>query len=192
MANPNTAHEPSMEEILASIRQIISQDGEGPAPTRFEARKPSRPGSKPDGDTETRTSIEPALETAAAGASKEAPRLRPLENGSARPALQSVAAEPNVRPAHRPEVQMPAQSVQPTIPAKPAEEPPLLSERSDAAVAGAFTTLTKTMAQNSRTLDDLVTEMLRPMLKEWLDDNLPVLVERLVKEEIERVSRGRR
>ncbi len=44
---------------------------------------------------------------------------------------------------------------------------------------------------NARTLEDLVKEMLRPMLKSWLDDNLPGLVERIVKAEIERVSRGR-
>ena len=47
------------------------------------------------------------------------------------------------------------------------------------------------LSQNARTLDDLVKEMLRPMLKSWLDDNLPSLVERLVRAEIERVSRGR-
>jgi cell pole-organizing protein PopZ len=44
--------------------------------------------------------------------------------------------------------------------------------------------------QNARTLEDLVREMLRPMLKVWLDDNLPGMVERLVRAEIERVSRG--
>ena len=43
----------------------------------------------------------------------------------------------------------------------------------------------------ARTLEDLVKEMLRPMLKSWLDDNLPGLVERIVRAEIERVSRGR-
>ena len=47
------------------------------------------------------------------------------------------------------------------------------------------------LVQNARTLEDLVREMLRPMLKSWLDDNLPSLVERIVKAEIERVSRGR-
>jgi cell pole-organizing protein PopZ len=47
------------------------------------------------------------------------------------------------------------------------------------------------MAQNSRTFEDLVAEMMRPMLKAWLDDNLPGLVERVVRAEIERVSRGR-
>ncbi len=47
------------------------------------------------------------------------------------------------------------------------------------------------LVQNARTLEDLVREMLRPMLKSWLDDNLPGMVERLVRAEIERVSRGR-
>ena len=45
------------------------------------------------------------------------------------------------------------------------------------------------LTQNARTLEDLVKEMLRPMLKAWLDDNLPTLVERLVRAEIERVVR---
>ena len=56
----------------------------------------------------------------------------------------------------------------------------------------AFNTLAQTvLVQNARTLEDLVREMLRPMLKGWLDDNLPAMVERLVRAEIERVSRGR-
>ena len=61
-----------------------------------------------------------------------------------------------------------------------------------AAVESAFNTLAHTvLSNNARTLEDLVKEMLRPMLKSWLDDNLPGLVERIVKAEIERVSRGR-
>ncbi len=43
-----------------------------------------------------------------------------------------------------------------------------------------------------RSLDEMAEDMLRPMLKDWLDDNLPTLVERLVREEIERVARGPR
>jgi cell pole-organizing protein PopZ len=69
----------------------------------------------------------------------------------------------------------------------------LLSDSSDTVVSSAFSALAHTiLAQNARTLEDLVAEMLRPMLKDWLDDNLPSLVERLVQEEIQRVSRGRR
>jgi cell pole-organizing protein PopZ len=68
----------------------------------------------------------------------------------------------------------------------------LLSSSTSAAVDSAFNTLAHTvLVQNARTLEDLVREMLRPMLKAWLDDNLPGMVERLVRAEIERVSRGR-
>jgi len=68
----------------------------------------------------------------------------------------------------------------------------LVSPKTSAAVESAFNTLAQTvLVQNGRTLEDLVRELLRPMLKTWLDDNLPNLVERLVRAEIERVSRGR-
>jgi cell pole-organizing protein PopZ len=73
-----------------------------------------------------------------------------------------------------------------------AENRNLVSSTTSAAVDSAFNSLAHTvLSQNARTLEDLVREMLRPMLKGWLDDNLPSLVERLVRAEIERVSRGR-
>lgn len=69
---------------------------------------------------------------------------------------------------------------------------PLLSQSTVAAVDSAFNSLAQTvLSNNARTLEDLVKEMLRPMLKTWLDDNLPKLVEKIVRAEIERVSRGR-
>jgi hypothetical protein len=88
---------------------------------------------------------------------------------------------------------------------QPAYEPPpfesaaaaplaqqILSRSTVSAVESAFNSLANTvLSNNARTLEDLVKEMLRPMLKSWLDDNLPGLVERIVKAEIERVSRGR-
>jgi cell pole-organizing protein PopZ len=70
---------------------------------------------------------------------------------------------------------------------------PILSHSTVSAVESAFNSLANTvLSNNARTLEDLVKEMLRPMLKSWLDDNLPGLVERIVKAEIERVSRGGR
>ncbi len=76
----------------------------------------------------------------------------------------------------------------------PAENPtPLVSSDAAAAIAAQFQTLAASMVINdSRLLHDYAREMLRPMLKAWLDDNLPVLVERLVRAEIERVARGGR
>ena len=80
----------------------------------------------------------------------------------------------------------------PPPPATEPEEHPLLSNSTIGAVDSAFNTLAQTvLVQNARTLEDLVREMLRPLLKSWLDDNLPGMVERIVKAEIERVSRGR-
>ena len=74
--------------------------------------------------------------------------------------------------------------------AAPAQQ--ILSRSTVSAVESAFNSLANTvLSNNARTLEDLVKEMLRPMLKSWLDDNLPGLVERIVKAEIERVSRGR-
>lgn len=68
----------------------------------------------------------------------------------------------------------------------------LLSPTANQAVNTAFNNLAGTiLSNNARTLEDLVKEMLRPMLKTWLDENLPPMVERLVRQEIERVSRGR-
>ena len=73
-----------------------------------------------------------------------------------------------------------------------APKQPILAPNTVNAVESAFNALANTvLSNNARTLEDLVKEMLRPMLKSWLDDNLPALVERIVKAEIERVSRGR-
>lgn len=80
----------------------------------------------------------------------------------------------------------------PVAPAPPAMvEPSLMSNATKSAVDSAFGSLASiVLGQNARTLEDLVKEMLRPMLKAWLDDNLPGMVERIVRAEIERVSRG--
>ncbi|WP_425330015.1 PopZ family protein [Terrirubrum flagellatum] len=70
---------------------------------------------------------------------------------------------------------------------------PLISQQAGAAVGQAFHSLAGSiLAGSQKTLDDVVRELLRPMLKEWLDDNLPGIVERLVRAEIERVARGGR
>nr|WP_321464115.1 DUF2497 domain-containing protein [uncultured Cohaesibacter sp.] len=68
---------------------------------------------------------------------------------------------------------------------------PLVSDDTSQKVTSAFGDLTHTILNNnSRTIENVVEDMLRPMLKAWLDQNLPVMVERLVRAEIERVSRG--
>jgi uncharacterized protein len=97
---------------------------------------------------------------------------------------EAVAANAPPRGKHRPFEPPPLYESPPP--------PQILSHSTVSAVESAFNTLANTvLSNNARTLEDLVREMLRPMLKSWLDDNLPGLVERIVKAEIERVSRGR-
>jgi len=74
--------------------------------------------------------------------------------------------------------------------AKPTSEAGLLS-REATAIGSAFNTLTETVKKHEPSLEDVVRETLRPMLKSWLDENLPSVVERMVQAEIERVTRGR-
>jgi len=112
-----------------------------------------------------------------------------------RPSFQKVEPSDDIefaevaasRASHRPVFEAPVFEA-PTAP-----QPAILSQSTVSAVESAFNTLAHTvLSNNARTLEDLVKEMLRPMLKSWLDDNLPGLVERIVKAEIERVSRGGR
>ncbi|MHA6684663.1 PopZ family protein [Mesorhizobium sp. A556] len=69
--------------------------------------------------------------------------------------------------------------------------PAIVSEHTGRQVAAAFGELSEAFASRSKkSFDEMAEEMLRPMLQDWLDNNLPTLVERLVREEIERVARG--
>jgi uncharacterized protein len=110
------------------------------------------------------------------------------------PAFQKVEPQDDIEfteAAARPPQRQPAFEPPPfESPAPPQQQ--ILSRSTVSAVESAFNSLANTvLSNNARTLEDLVKEMLRPMLKGWLDDNLPGLVERIVKAEIERVSRGR-
>ncbi len=80
------------------------------------------------------------------------------------------------------------------VPLRPGIEPEgLMSTMAGSSVQSSFQALARTMfMQNTGLVDGAVREMLQPMLKQWLDDNLPVIVERLVRAEIERVARGGR
>jgi cell pole-organizing protein PopZ len=185
-----------MEEILASIRQIISEDGE-PAPTgRVDAKAPveAEPAAKVELAAVIPSAASPAEEAPARGELMK-PQTSEVPSKAQPPAAPAAAAEAPRRPEYQavPTRQAaPAPAPAPRTTWRP-EERGLLSPDSDAAVSGAFSALAHTiLAQNARTLEDLVVEMVRPMLRDWLDENLPPLVERLVQEEIQRVSRGRR
>ena len=118
-------------------------------------------------------------------------------------AFKTIQANDDIEFSEAKSAEPPRQQERAHVPAPPAlryDEPqqpvapqgPLMSQSTVTAVNSAFNALAQTvLSNNARTLEDLVKEMLRPMLQHWLDNNLPTLVERLVRQQIERVARGR-
>jgi uncharacterized protein len=215
MTQPAKSQEPSMEEILASIRRIIADDDASKSPPRpAEPPKAAAPAPAPAAGPAPPPQAPPPPRMAAPEPSREADAepiaeaddavsdILDLTESMAAPAEPPPNPGPQFRTidgsfdvsyedaVERPAPQMPAPEPPASYPIE--ERGQLLSNQTHAAVDSAFNTLAQTvLVQNARTLEDLVREMLRPMLKAWLDDNLPGMVERLVRTEIERVSRGR-
>jgi uncharacterized protein len=167
-----------MEEILASIRSIIADDKE-PSPASVPAPKPSASvGPQIVYSNDSLPSVR-AIAPAAEAASAPPPE-RPAEVAASSPKIawdKPAAVAPEFE-----QIAPPAE-----------EEEPFVSEVTDAAVSASFNALSASVAlQSSAMVESLTREVLRPMLKTWLDDNLPSLVERLVRAEIQRVARGGR
>ena len=203
--------EPSMEEILASIRRIIADDsgtagqsGANTAPAAMDNSSKMAGSEMAQGTADAFMSSDESL------AESDVLELsKPVEPG-ATPAFTPIrgpdvvfrAEDPPSRPAARPATATAAPQPGPRAAPAPAPAPPtalapaedrLLSPNSTAAVSAAFNSLASTvLSENARTLEDLVKDMMRPMLKDWLDENLPGMVERIVRAEIERVARGGR
>lgn len=111
---------------------------------------------------------------------------------TARPSPQAYEpAEVEAKAAEA--VEAPAAPSAPVAATTAADIHALVSHEAGERIAGSFDDLARVIRdEQMRTMDETVRQMLRPMLQEWLDDNLPRLVERLVREEIERVARGGR
>src|SRR5271155_1516494 len=188
MTQPAKSQEPSMEEILASIRRIIADDdATKTAPRAAEAAREELPPVAAE--------LEPPAEieapAAVVGAGQSSDILELTESMAAPMSEPSVMPEPMPSIDGKSDVDFDDAAELPAAPVGE-ERGRLISGATSAAVDSAFSALAQTvLVQNARTLEDLVREMLRPMLKSWLDDNLPGLVERLVRAEIERVARGR-
>ena len=238
-----------MEEILASIRRIISDeeaaisDNDAPAqadaaPEPEEVADPEAEMSQDDLDAlfdapapapvpDPEPESAPEDDMAAAMAEMAQPDPEPEEPEEDVLVLQEEWQETDLVEPHEPDLvfgEMDQHAPEPVLPAAMEEavhktleekvppllkasietEPtpdgplpdvergqPLVSDTTSAAVTSAFGSLSHTiLSQNTRTMENVVEDMLRPMLKAWLDQNLPVMVERLVRAEIERVSRG--
>ncbi|MER8371679.1 PopZ family protein [Mesorhizobium sp. M1406] len=103
------------------------------------------------------------------------------------PPVDDSRHEPSAKAASEP----PRPDAVRPVPVSDAPRPAIVSEHTGRQVAAAFGELSDAFAsRGKKTFDEMAEEMLRPMLQDWLDNNLPTLVERLVREEIERVARG--
>lgn len=192
------ANEPSMEEILASIRRIIADDEKPAAPPEETAPEPVALAPPPQPEPEPELIEDDVLDLGAEAERVEEQPAAPVEAPPAEASADDVDfVEPQAvaSPEPEPEPPQPQAFVPPPAPPPPApvDMAALISDQTGAAVQNAFGALANTvLSNNARTLEDLVKEMLKPMLKTWLDDNLPAMVERLVRAEIERVARGGR
>ncbi|MBV9750469.1 MAG: DUF2497 domain-containing protein [Acetobacteraceae bacterium] len=203
MAQPAKAHEPSMEEILASIRRIIADDDATKQPSTPAAAEPAAVKPPPAPPPPPTVAASPPPPPPQAAQEDIDAMLADMDEAAEEPApppedvfelTEAMAAPEPEPPSFRriePDQDVVFEEPPPPPPRAAVPDTALLSNAASAAVHSAFGTLAHSMlVQNTRTLEDLVKEMLRPMLKAWLDDNLPIMVERLVRAEIERVSRG--
>lgn len=168
-----------MEEILASIRRIISED-DAPADEAAEPEAAAEPAPEPvveAGEEEEEAADEDVLE---------------LTDAYDAPSSVSIGDIDAYTPEAEPE---PAPAPKPTPVAAASRGPGgLVSETTETAALSSFTALTSSLLvpASDRTLEDVVRDMLKPMLQAWLDQNLPSIVEEQVRNEVERIARQSR
>jgi uncharacterized protein len=172
MSEPNV-QEPTMEEILASIRRIISED-------------------EPQGESAPAADAAPAEPEPAVVAEVEAEEVLELTNPLPTPEPEPAVETHGDIEAHA-AAPAPEPEPEPVAFAPAVDDEPLVSEPTADETASAFGQLTRSigMPRGSRTLEDVVRELLNPLLKAWLDEHLPAIVQAKVEEEVERIARRR-
>lgn len=217
MSQASAQREPSMEEILASIRRIIEDSDTVPKPESpqeaadnaadaeidaflEELGSPVAPPRTIPAPANESARPKPATETAAApivAGTANAHLAKEVEAAIAAPAIS--APQPAVIKDPAPQTAGAAETVEATASKAPLPADTIIansmrsivSVETGRQVQAAFGELSDVFQRSkSKPLDQVAEEMLRPMLQDWLDNNLPTLVERLVREEIERVARG--
>jgi cell pole-organizing protein PopZ len=167
MAMQEPQAEPSMEEILASIRRIISEEDQPPAAGEvLDLVQPAEEAAEAEDDIMVFDEPEPAPAPTPAPAMAAAP---------------PPARAPEPAPAPRAPAPMPAM-----------DDDNIVSEPAAHVTAGAFGRLAGSVRvadQPNQTLEGMIRQLVKPMLKEWLDSNLPAIVEAKVEAELDRISR---
>lgn len=173
----------SMEEILQSIRKIIAEEGEGVPAEPTSGQGDPVPGSDVLELTDDMAE-EPAEETASPAASAKPEEAEPKD------VLQNIDDALTPKP--------PADLIAADEQAAADAEDSLLSNQAASASAGALKKISQAKPtpppipspglRNGATVEDLVIECIRPMLKDWLDANLPTVVERIVEKEVRKLA----
>ncbi len=196
-----TAQEPTMEEILASIRRIISED-DAPAETAAAPASTPEPTPEPAEASPAMMDETPSVQEAVAVEDDvleltdryEAPEAEHIGDLDIAP----VEAEPEPfpqAPVVTAPVFEPAAAPEPAVPTGDS----LVGDSAATSAASAFAGLAASLRQpepaafsggTGPTIDDLARQLLRPLLKEWLDANLPAIVEAQVRKEVERIARS--
>lgn len=170
-----------MEEILASIRRIISED----EPSAEAAPEAEAEAAEPQPEPE------PEPVKAEEVAPPPAPEPEPVEEVEDEPLelTQKVETLGDLDVMESP----PAPEPEPVYAPPPVPEATLVSAPAAMAAGAAFDKLSAVIAMpaEGRTLEDVVRELLRPQLQQWLDDNLPKIVSEAVEAEVARIARGR-
>jgi cell pole-organizing protein PopZ len=206
-----TQQEPTMEEILASIRRIISEDSSEPAKpaaTPVSAKAPPPPPVQEDvlelneivaeeefeelppepAPIPTRQPEPPPVQAAQPQPQHHQRPFEVVQEREREPVVPPTPTPPRPQPAYT----KPVQQESDVMLVEKEEEPGLVSSNASSKAIAAFSQLARSMPvvkNEGRTLEDVVQDMLKPMLKEWLDEHLPGTVERLVQEEIDRLAR---
>ena len=176
------SHEPSMEEILSSIKRIIAEDVDTPA------LRSRRPGPRP-------VAVEPVEDD------PESLDIAPEEDDDDSEILELTDAvepapadpAPPTPPVEDPAMEAPVPAKTPAVRAVPKATEELVSATVANASRDALATLSRLIVKPEdvaadNTLEGMVRDMLRPMLKDWLDARLPELVEAMVAKEIARIT----
>jgi len=201
-----TAPEPTMEEILASIRRIISEDdapaGEGetaaeaaaePAPeAEVLAEAEEEPEAAPEPEPEPESEVIALAETEEDDVlelTEKVPESPPSETHGDIDVYSKSEPEPEPEPAPAPVAAFTPPAPEPA----PMADDSLVGEAVAVAAASSFGKLSAAvqMPGEGRTLEDVTRELLRPLLKAWLDEHLPSIVQAKVDEEDERIARSR-
>lgn len=174
MSQDKSVPEPSMEEILSSIRRIIADEDKEP-----EAGRAADDPAEGDGEVLELTKVveDDAMD-------------EPLIVGKAEPAA------PTAPPPAMPPATAAKAAPEPARAATVADEAALVSAGAAVASMNAFAKLAKPAASDAQapagsglTVEALVVQLLKPALREWLDQNLPPLVERIVEQEVRKLAR---